>query len=119
MKFTSIYKNYTLGHIQFSNGIYETEKKEEIELLKKDSFVSEYVGTNEEIEKLKQEKENAEKIAEEVKKNTDKAINRILELIQLDKAQQLELIVSLKGTDDGRGSAVDRIKKIIELEKGL
>lgn len=119
MKFTSIYKNYTLGTIQFSNGVYETENEKEIELLKKDNFVYEYVGTDAEIEKLKQEKENAEKVAEEVKKNTDKAINRILELIQLDKAQQLELITTLGGSDDGRGSAVDRIKKIIELEKGL
>ena len=119
MKFESVYKNYTLGNIQFINGVYETEIQKEIEVLTKDSSVYEFVEDSKEIEKLREEKENAEKVAQEVLKNTDKAINRILELIQLNKEQQLELIVSLNGTDDGRGSAVDRIKKIIELEKGL
>ena len=118
MKFESVYKNYTLGNIQFINGVYETEIQEEIEVLTKDSSVYEFLEDPKEIEKLREEKENAEKVAQEVLKNTDKAINRILELIQLNKEQQLELIVSLNGTDDGRGSAVDRIKKIIELEKG-
>ena len=119
MKFASVYKNYTLGNIQFINGVYETEIQEEIEVLTKDSSVYEFVEDPKEIEKLREEKENAEKVAQEVLKNTDKAINRILELIQLDKAQQLELITTLGGSDDGRGSAVERIKKIIELEKGL
>lgn len=119
MKFESIYKNMQLGKIKFVNGFYETEDKTEIETLKKTKGVLEFVENTQEIEKLKQEKENAEKIAQEVLKNTDKAINRILELIQLDKTQQLELITALGGLDDGRSSAVERIKKIIELEKGL
>ena len=37
----------------------------------------------------------------------------------MKKEEQLTLIESLGGTDDGRGTAEERIKLIIELEKGL
>ena len=116
MKFQSLYKNLIVDHIHFRDGIYETIDKEEIEKLSKLDYVSEFKENQEELEKLKKEKAEIEaKVSVEV----DKITNRILELIQLNKDQQIDLITSLKGTDDGRGSVVDRIKKILELEKGV
>ena len=142
MKFTSIYKNYTLGTIQFKDGIYETEIESEIEVLTKDSSVSKFVEDTQEIEKLRVEKENAEKVAEEIKNKSleleqkfdaivEKTTNRLIELFELGKDGQVLLISELcKGKEDikifdmtlgdiVRGSASIRVKAILELEKGL
>jgi hypothetical protein len=44
---------------------------------------------------------------------------RLFELMGLKKDEQVDLITSLGGIDDGRGTAEDRIRKILELEKGI
>ena len=54
-----------------------------------------------------------------VKKVAEKQQKRVFELMAMKKEEQLALIEKLGGSDDGRGTAEERIKLIIELEKGL
>jgi len=116
MKFQSYFKNLTVDNIIFKDGLYETNDKSEIEKLSKLDYVSEHQENSEELEKLRKEKEEIEnKVSVEV----DKITNRILELIQLNKEQQLALITERGGAIDERVSVVERIKKILELEKGI
>ena len=49
----------------------------------------------------------------------EKQQKRVFELMAMKKEEQLALIEKLGGSDDGRGTAEERIKLIIELEKGL
>lgn len=56
---------------------------------------------------------------ENLKAQVEAQQGRLFELMALKKEEQLALIVSLGGEDDGRGTAEDRIKKILELEKGV
>ena len=54
-----------------------------------------------------------------VKELAEKQQKRVFELMAMKKEEQLALIQSLGGTDDGRGTAEERIRLILELEKGL
>lgn len=56
--------------------------------------------------------QNAKELAEKQQK-------RVFELMAMKKEEQLALIEKLGGSDDGRGTAEERIRLIIELEKGL
>lgn len=56
---------------------------------------------------------------ENVKAEAEARQKRVFELMGMKKEEQIALIVSLGGEDDGRGTAEDRIKKILELEKGV
>ena len=65
------------------------------------------------------ETENEANALENAKELAEKQQKRVFELMGMKKEEQLALIESLGGTDDGRGTAEERIKLIIELEKGL
>ena len=56
---------------------------------------------------------------ENAKAEAEAQQKRVFELMGMKKEEQLALIVSLGGEDDGRGTAEERIKKILELEKGI
>lgn len=53
------------------------------------------------------------------KELAEKQQKRVFELMAMKKEEQLALIEKLGGSDDGRGTAEERIRLIIELEKGL
>ena len=63
--------------------------------------------------------ENEANALQNAKELAEKQQKRVFELMGMKKEEQLALIEELGGTDDGRGTAEERIKLIIELEKGL
>ena len=77
-----------------------------------EAHVQEYKNRGRKTENEANALENAKELAEKQQK-------RVFELMGMKKEEQLALIEELGGTDDGRGTAEERIKLIIELEKGL